>query len=186
MLFREDILILLLEWSCIVAIGPMKWLKLVTEINVCMLNCTYIPNYNVYKDDGLCACIRKVEVTHAYQVYYTISDSKSQVYRDTHASSPLVLSLMFRFKFDHTVKRNCLSSDFILILLLYLTSQAAQRAKIWLPPLDISLYETPVVKPQTFKWGFQNGLCGYVSGRSFLALTTNIVVSPLILICSIF
>ena len=34
-----------------------------------------------------------------------------------------------------------------------------------------------------FMWRTQNGLCGYVSDRSFLALTANIVCSPLISIC---
>lgn len=39
----------------------------------------------------------------------------------------------------------------------------------------------------SFMWGIQNHHCGYVSGSSFLqALTTNIVVSPLILIWSLF
>lgn len=36
-----------------------------------------------------------------------------------------------------------------------------------------------------FMWRTQNGLCGYVSDRSFLALTANIVCSPLISICSL-
>lgn len=93
---------------------------------------------------------------------------------------PVIHGHKVEFHHCDMIKQHCHSSDCVLIRLFYPTSQ---RVKIWLPPQNFSRYETIRSLRPLFMRGIQNWHCGYVND---LAFTTNMVVSPLILICSYF